>query len=685
MQPEDPLSPSLYRRLHAGFTLVSIAVALMFIGKELLGLALFSSMTQVSVLSVVPAGLQIIYAISGYFALERRSPRRAAILSLVLSALAVAIGIVAAGTLKSPLYLLWLMLIGVGGALGGTSLIALTFGTTLYFAILNSSLTPSYNAEPLDLLLLFSSYLVALVSFFPWRNYYGRQLGGNGDGKLQSLQTNLDLEQLKGDILFRSIGDGVIIVDTDGKIELINHNAEVLTNWREDEARGLRYDTVMPLSDNEGKDLLNTNDDPFMQAFSKSSSIVRDDIVLRTRAQNTINLALTVSPILIDNKELKGAIAIFRDVSEEKRANRQRDEFISTASHEMRTPVAAIEGYLALAMNEKVSKIDDKARTYLNKAHEEVEHLGQLFRDLLSITKLEEGKLPDHPKPTEINDIVLKVIDEARFVAEKKGLELNFKNGTEIITEQSVKPLFYAMVDPERLREAIVNLIDNAIKYTKRGEVFVSAQADTQVVTIGVHDTGVGISPEDQRHLFEKFYRIDNTKTREVGGTGLGLYIVRTLIENYGGRIWVESEPDKGSVFYFSLPRLNSQKAEEMIRKGTATAGAGVGTTEPIKQTDIQKEQQQPTSGAVTPIQPKTTPSGEPERPNTPTTPPDNAESAKTTQAQPQAPQQPTTGSLIHPTSTTGVPRAVSAQNANSPQSPVAPEPNSGVNLHQNG
>ena len=197
----------------------------------------------------------------------------------------------------------------------------------------------------------------------------------------------------------------------------------------------------------------------------------------------------------------------------------------------MRTPVAAIEGYLALALNEKVSKIDANAREYLNKAHMSTQHLGQLFQDLLTSAKAEDGRLTSHPKATEIGSFITQLAEDLRFGAEKKGLGMELVVNSKlddkgvIDTSQSLKtiqPLYYSFIDPDRVREVITNVFDNAVKYTPEGRVSIGLTGNQQVVQIRVSDTGPGIPEEDVPHLFQKFYRVDNSATRAVGGTGLG-------------------------------------------------------------------------------------------------------------------------------------------------------------------
>lgn len=384
---------------------------------------------------------------------------------------------------------------------------------------------------------------------------------------MSELSEKLEVEQLKSEILLRSIGDGVIVADLSGNIQLFNGPACIITGWPQDEAIGLKYHNVMPLEDESGN-AITGDQDPFHKAIISKSTVRRSDILLLNRDQRKLHLSLVVSPIFGNNGSANGTIGVFRDISDQKASERQRDEFISTASHEMRTPVAAIEGFLSLALNPKVANVDDNARKYIQKAHDSTQHLGQLFRDLLSITKLEDGRLANHPEPFDLGKVIRVTIDELAFKAEQKNLELKLKSSHETGSDQQgVMPLFYVNADPERVREVFVNLVDNAIKFTAKGSVDVTINGDNKEVTVGIHDQGIGISKNEINHLFQKFYRVDSTATREIGGTGLGLYLCRQIIELYSGRIWVESEEGKGSSFYFSLPRLTYSQAQEIKKK----------------------------------------------------------------------------------------------------------------------
>ena len=383
-----------------------------------------------------------------------------------------------------------------------------------------------------------------------------------------ALANSLQSERVKSDIIVNSIDDGVIQINADGVIGLFNPAAAKITGWLSGEAVGVDYRSVIKIVDEKGIEYPE-NEHPFAKALI-NKSIVHDNLsTIMSRNNKNIAVDISISPLLENDGNLQGIVGVFRDVTDQRKAEKQRADFISTASHEMRTPVAAIEGYLALALNERVSKVDAKAKGFLEKAHESTERLGRLFQDLLTSAKAEDGRLSSHPVVVEMGDFLEKLTQDLRFSAEKKGLDMEFIVGSAAGSGFSdasrvIKPLYYVFVDSDRIREVITNLFDNAVKYTETGKVTVGITGDDKVVQFRIHDTGPGIPVEDQSHLFQKFYRVDNTTTRTIGGTGLGLFICKKIIELYEGRIWVESSVGMGSTFLINLQRLSPEKASQL-------------------------------------------------------------------------------------------------------------------------
>ncbi len=465
------------------------------------------------------------------------------------------------------------VMVGASAFLGSYLLITELSVIALLDAFLLSGLLTQRSSSHMAIAISFGVACVSgLASWLICRRYYVKAVKSEiSTNRFDTLSQLLSSEQERSNIIIEAITDGVIAVNTTGTISLINAAAAAMTEWPVSEALNLNVDSVIKLTKEDGAELPE-NENPFTVALGQKKRLgITVILVGRNGKKQTISLAL--SPLLVPKtQDLAGAVAVFRDVSEARAEEHQRAEFISTASHEMRTPVAAIEGYLSLALNDKVATIDSKARSYLQKAHEATQHLGKLFQDLLTSARAEDGRISNHPVAIELGDYMQKLTEDLRFVAAKKDLAVDFIVGSNEIIDAAanqggqrvVKPLYYTLADPDRLREVITNLFDNAVKYTNQGKISLGLTGDNSVVQFYIRDTGLGIPATDIPHLFQKFYRVDNSATRNIGGTGLGLFISRKIIDLYGGRIWAESEVGHGSTFYVNLPRLDSQKATKL-------------------------------------------------------------------------------------------------------------------------
>lgn len=399
----------------------------------------------------------------------------------------------------------------------------------------------------------------------------------DGGGSNQAI-ASLKSKEIQADILIQSIDDGIVVTDPKGLISIMNASAARMTEWSAEEAANIDARIVLKLlADEKTSQAITDADHPFAQVISTKQPFSQT-LQLISRNNSRLYISLVISPIILPgSQELTGTIAVIRDISKQRGEEQRGADFISTASHEMRTPVAAIEGYLALALNDKVSSIDAKARDYLEKAHASTKHLGQLFQDLLTSAKAEDGRLTSHPVVVEMGTFTEQLTGDLRFGAEKKNLEVEFIHGTAAPIDhtketvdatttvgKTVMPLYYAKVDPDRIREVITNVFDNAVKYTETGKVSIGITGNDNVVQIRVQDTGPGIPATDLPHLFQKFYRVDNSATRSIGGTGLGLFICKAIVELYDGVIWAESKVGEGSIFYINLPRLTAQQAAHL-------------------------------------------------------------------------------------------------------------------------
>ncbi len=454
---------------------------------------------------------------------------------------------------SSWIYILIWFCIGFLEGMYGLNILFGTLLVTFIYLALEIEFDLS-NLEPVSIVLVVGAFMAVILGYFFWRNRYITP----SSKRVSQLSGMLRSDRQQSEILIESIADGIIVTDTEGTIKLINAAGAKMTAWPQKEATGFDAKTVLKLVEDERTNkAVSDADHPFSQVI-KTHEPINETIRLMNRSNEIIFISLVISPVILPKThEFVGTVAVFRDVTKQKEEEQQKAEFISTASHEMRTPIAAIEGYLALAMNDKVSKIDDKARNYLEKAHGSTQHLGELFQDLLTSSKAEDGRLSSHPEVMEVGKFVQQMIEDLRFSAQKKGLGVEYP-GT---GQKTIQPLYYVHADPDRIREVITNLFDNAVKYTDKGKISLSVTGDHDIVQIRLSDTGRGIPAEDLPHLFQKFYRVDSSETRSIGGTGLGLFICRKIVELYKGHIWAESKVGQGSTFYINLPRLSSQQA----------------------------------------------------------------------------------------------------------------------------
>ena len=368
-------------------------------------------------------------------------------------------------------------------------------------------------------------------------------------------QSRHDLNEL----VLQSIHEGVIIVSPNGDIRLANQAACELTGRSMSELDGVYYNSVINLLDETGNRISEGRNPINIALKNKEYGEVRDlNIVAADNNKNT-PVSIVITPT---NEENPSLVVTFRDIAQELKEERERSEFISTASHEMRTPVASIEGYLGLAMNPATATVDERGMEYLTKAHEASQHLGRLFQDLLDTTKLDDGQMKARLEPVDIVALVKSIADGQIPNITEKGLGYQFGSGSvdqQLSGGKRIDQLIYASVDKDFLHEALNNLIENAVKYTPAGWVTVNVRADNYNVQIIVEDTGIGVARGELSHIFQKFYRVDNRDTREIGGTGLGLYLVKQRVEAMNGRVWAESELGKGTRFIIMLPRIGEE------------------------------------------------------------------------------------------------------------------------------
>jgi len=475
--------------------------------------------------------------------------------------------IVNTGGTNSAFIALWISVLVFAGVFGLLASVPIVLASSAYVAyiVMNTVNVPSG-----DITIIVAATLGPLIASYIIFHTKSRK-NTQEEAAYNQLASELSQVSNTSEVVIRAINDGVIALDSKGNVALMNPAAQRILGWGSHDALKLNYPSVLKLTDDKNQPVEGKND-PIANTLGTNKEVETANIYAKTGGGKRILLSIVVSPI---GQPGEGVIVVFRDITKEHAEEREQAEFISTASHEMRTPVASIEGYLGLALNPNTAQIDAKARDFIEKAHGSAQHLGRLFQDLLDVSKADDGRLSNHPKVVDVISYVGEVVEGLRPRADEKKLRLFYKpqpDGAEnSSTDRTLSPVYYANVDNDHLRELVSNLVENAIKYTLKGDVIVDVTGDDLHVTISVQDSGIGIAKEDSAHLFQKFYRIDNTATREIGGTGLGLYLCRRLAEIMNGRIWLESEIDKGSTFYLEIPRTERMEAMRMLEAKAST------------------------------------------------------------------------------------------------------------------
>ncbi len=291
-----------------------------------------------------------------------------------------------------------------------------------------------------------------------------------------------------------------------------------------------------------------STDDPFLDDVRHLIHSYDEVTEGRIRLSSGYVLQWSSAPVGTATQRV-GRLFTFQDVTELAELDRLKSEFVNTVSHELRTPLTSIMGYLSLVLAETVGPLQEQQREFLNVVSRNTTRLANLINDLLDIQRIESGRTPLQRSQVCLPRVVQQVAETFRVQAEQKGLRF------EVTAAPGEPPLISA--DPDRLTQIASNLVSNAVKYTQRGSVKVSVQWGRESVDMIVEDTGIGIPAADQKRVFEKFYRAEHPYVREVGGTGLGLPIVKTMVEEHGGEIRLESVPGKGSKFIVSFPLLS--------------------------------------------------------------------------------------------------------------------------------
>lgn len=348
-------------------------------------------------------------------------------------------------------------------------------------------------------------------------------------------------EKRQLDAVIQHSADGVMILDPELRIQVFNQALSRLTGWPAEHAIGRPCYQVLALEQVEGDHLCGTEGGD--AAFAEGRPLVADGVLIRPGGSH-VDLSVTYSPLYDEEGRLANVIVNVVDVTRFREAEEMKSTFVSVISHELKTPVALIKGYANTLAREDANWDGQTIREGLQVISEESDRLTALINNLLDASRIQAGGFKLERAEVDVAQLAAAVVDNWRTQTEKHRFALDFPAGFPCV-----------LGDEERLRQVFNNLISNAIKYSPDGgEVRVGGWREADEATIYVADQGIGIPESEQGNLFQRFYRVDSSLRRSTQGAGLGLFLCRTIVEAHGGRIWLRSEPGKGTTVFFTLP-----------------------------------------------------------------------------------------------------------------------------------
>lgn len=375
------------------------------------------------------------------------------------------------------------------------------------------------------------------------------------DAVTEDLQTERDTIaslHIKDEAMLGGIGEGLIVVDKNGKIEITNDAATKLLGFSKDEMIDQNILDLLRVIDEKGQ-LIPNSKRPFEQALKRHRTVTARLIYIR-KDYRQVPVKVTVSPIILHGEPI-GTIEVFSDITREKQLEHMKDEFLSVASHELRTPMGAIRANLSMILDGDYGPVNKDLVEPLTDMKASTIRLVELVNDLLNVARIEAGRMRFNLKEFEVKTAAKNVVASLAPLGKEKGVEVIFSKNSTDATIQA---------DIDKTEQILTNLVGNSLKFTDKGSITVTTKVVDDMITIAVTDTGIGITPEDQAKLFGKFNQITSAQAGKPAGTGLGLYISREMARKMGGDMWIEaSHIGKGSTFVFSIPQAGTAAAKK--------------------------------------------------------------------------------------------------------------------------
>jgi len=360
---------------------------------------------------------------------------------------------------------------------------------------------------------------------------------------------SLEMARAKEEAILLSIGDGLLATDEKGNIIFINKTAERLFDKKSKEVMGKKFSDVIPLED-EKEVFIPLEKHPVNMVLTAGAATASlPTAYYRSKSRNRFPMAIMATPVVLDGKTI-GAIKVFRDITSEREVDKAKTEFVSLASHQLRTPLSTVNWYAEMLLAGDVGEMSEQQNKYLNEVYRSNQRMVELVNALLDVASLELGTFAIESEKVDICQLAESIIDEQKPEIGTRKLRFSFS---------CAKDISFIHTDPKHLRMVIQNILSNAIKYSPDGgKIHLSITlADKQNILIKISDNGYGIPKSQQDKIFTKLFRADNVRDKDTDGTGLGLYIVKSIVDNSGGKIWFTSPPKNaknGTNFCVTLP-----------------------------------------------------------------------------------------------------------------------------------
>ncbi len=344
----------------------------------------------------------------------------------------------------------------------------------------------------------------------------------------------------KFQLAVKEASDHIVITDAEGYVLYTNPSGKIITGYTEDEIVHTKAGKVW------GDLMDKAYYSEMWKTIKEEKKVFKSEITNKRRDGSTYIAEISISPVLDENKDVLFFVSIQRDITKAKEVDRMKTEFISLASHQLRAPLAAIRWGLESLLDGIAGTLTENQKLYTKDAYDSTTRMVDLVGGLLNVSRIESGRLVVEPVMTDVKALVESVIKEVTVLAKEKNHNISFR------AQEGIPQI---KLDPKLIRNVYLNFLTNAIKYTpSNGIIEVEIMTDQGNLVSRVKDNGLGIPKKDQEKIFNKFFRADNVRRVDTDGTGLGLYLVKAIIENSEGHVWFESEENKGTTFFFTLP-----------------------------------------------------------------------------------------------------------------------------------